>query len=80
MRSPTSLTVLGLRHAGDGADPQYVLKLNGKKLLEERRTLQAKAIVSLCLTQFDRDAGVIGPTRLHEFVINHYQRRRPTAI
>jgi RimJ/RimL family protein N-acetyltransferase len=56
---------------------QHIIELQGTELVDEWRTLQARATHRICLEWLDRYAEVINQARLQEGEASHYMRRRP---
>jgi methionyl-tRNA formyltransferase len=56
---------------------QDIIELQGIELVEEWRSLQARATIRLCLEWLDRHTEVIGQARLQQGEASHCQRRRP---
>jgi len=56
---------------------QKIIELQGIELVHERRALQARANICLCLEGLDRYTEEIGQSRHKQGQASHYQRRRP---
>ena len=56
---------------------QQQITLQGHELLEEWRTLQARATFELCLDWFDRYQEVVNAAQPQHGEASHYRRRRP---
>ena len=62
------------------AGPIYLqqhIQLQGHELVEEWRSLQARATLELCLNWFDRYSEVVATARSQCGEASHYPRRRP---